>query len=151
MNWRHKFWGGQWYRSVVWNSFVSQWIRRALNVSLYEFSSWIGMWNRLFTHPIDDREVMDGWGEGTSAKEENVGREWFSATDMTVGKGVAVGLWLCFIACAIKNKEWFGIQGVSARTFSTRLYGNVTIHKIIKFYECFGRVTIVKTIHYLIL
>ena len=48
--------------------------------------------NRLVTPPIDDREGMNGGGEGTSAKEENGGREWFSATDMTVGGGVAVGL-----------------------------------------------------------
>ena len=29
------------------------------------------MWNRLVTPPIDDREGMDGGGEGTSAKEKN--------------------------------------------------------------------------------
>ena len=50
------------------------------------------MWNRLVTPPIYDREVMDGGGEGTSAKEENGGREWFSAADMTAGVEVAVGL-----------------------------------------------------------
>ena len=50
------------------------------------------MRNHLVTPPINDRERIDGGGEGTSAKEENVGREWFSATDMTVGGGVAVGL-----------------------------------------------------------
>ena len=31
------------------------------------------------------------------------------------------------------------------------LRGSVTIHKTITFYECFGRVTIFKTIHYRIL
>ena len=50
------------------------------------------MWNRLVTLPIDDREGMDGGGEGTSAKEENGGREWLSAAAMTVDGGVAVGL-----------------------------------------------------------
>ena len=50
------------------------------------------MWNRLVTLPIDDREGLGGGGEGTSAKEENGGREWFSAADMTVDGGVAVGL-----------------------------------------------------------
>ena len=50
------------------------------------------MWNRLVTPPIDDREGMDGGGEGTSAKEENEGREWFSMADITVDGGVAVGL-----------------------------------------------------------
>ena len=33
------------------------------------------MWNRLVTPPIDDREVMEGGGEGTSAKDANGGRE----------------------------------------------------------------------------
>ena len=35
---------------------------------------------------------MDGGGEGTSAKEENRGREWFSAAAMTVDGGVEFGL-----------------------------------------------------------
>ena len=35
---------------------------------------------------------MDGGGEGTSAKEENGGREQFSVAAMTVDGGVAVGL-----------------------------------------------------------
>ena len=63
-----------------------------MSVSLYGFSSWIGICNLLATPPIDDREGMDGGGEGTSAKEENGWREWFSATAMTVDGGVAVGL-----------------------------------------------------------
>ena len=50
------------------------------------------MWNRLFTPLIDDREGMDGGGEGTSAKEGNGGKECFSAADVTVDIGVAVGL-----------------------------------------------------------
>ena len=48
------------------------------------------MFNRLVTPPIDDREGTDGGGEGTSAKEENGGREWLSAAAMTVDGGVAV-------------------------------------------------------------
>ena len=71
---------------------VGRWIRRALSVSLYASSSWIGMWNRLVTPSIDDREGMDGGGEGTSDKEENGGREWLSMAAMTVDGGVAVGL-----------------------------------------------------------
>ena len=47
---------------------------------------------------------MNGRCEGTSDKYENGGKKWFSAADMTVDGGVAVGLWLCFIACAIKDK-----------------------------------------------
>ena len=35
---------------------------------------------------------MDGGVEGTSAKEENGGREWFSAAAMTFDVGVEVGL-----------------------------------------------------------
>ena len=35
---------------------------------------------------------MDGGGEGTSANKENGGREWLSATAMTVDGGVVVGL-----------------------------------------------------------
>ena len=50
------------------------------------------MWNHLVTPPIDDREGMDGWGEGTSAKEENGGRECLSVATMTVDGGVTVGL-----------------------------------------------------------
>ena len=50
------------------------------------------MWNRLVTPLINDREVMERGGEGTSAKEENGGREWFSAAAMPVDGGVAVGL-----------------------------------------------------------
>ena len=41
---------------------------------------------------------------------------------MTVDGGVAVGLLLCFMACAIKNQEGVRIQYANARTFSTRLY-----------------------------
>ena len=50
------------------------------------------MWNRLVTLPINDRGGMGGGGEGTSAKEDNGGRKWFSAADMTVDVGVLVGL-----------------------------------------------------------
>ena len=50
------------------------------------------MWNRLVTPPIDDREGMERGGEGTSAKEDNGGREWLSEADMTVDGEVAVGL-----------------------------------------------------------
>ena len=50
------------------------------------------MWNRIFTPPIDDREGMDRGGEGTSAKEENGGREWCSAAAMAVDGGVVVSL-----------------------------------------------------------
>ena len=47
---------------------------------------------------------------------------------MTVDEGVAVFLWLCFMAFAVKNQEGVRIQGVSARTFSTRLYGELWEH-----------------------
>ena len=50
------------------------------------------MWKRLVIPLIDDREGMDGGGEGPSAKDENGWREWFSAADMTVDRGLAVGL-----------------------------------------------------------
>ena len=50
------------------------------------------MWNHLVTPPINDREGMDRGGEGTSAKEDNVGREWLSAAAMLVDVWVAVGL-----------------------------------------------------------
>ena len=35
---------------------------------------------------------MDGGGEGTITKEDNVGREWFYAVAMTFDGGVADGL-----------------------------------------------------------
>ena len=50
------------------------------------------MWNCLVTPPINDREGMDGGGEGTSVKEYNGVRGWFSAAAMTVDGGVTVGL-----------------------------------------------------------
>ena len=50
------------------------------------------MWNRLVTPSIDDREGMGRGDEGTSAKEENGGRDWFSAAAMAVDWGMAVGL-----------------------------------------------------------
>ena len=50
------------------------------------------MWNRLIAPPIDGREGMDGGGKGTSAKEENGGREWLSVAATTVDGGVAIGL-----------------------------------------------------------
>ena len=71
---------------------VGRWIRHALSVSIYVFSSWIGMWNRLVTPSIDDREGINRGGEGTSAKEENGGREWLFAEVVAVDEGVAVGL-----------------------------------------------------------
>ena len=62
------------------------------------------MWNRLGTPPIDDREGMCGRVEGTSAEDDNVGKEWFSVAAMTVDGGVSVGLLFFFMACAVKNK-----------------------------------------------
>ena len=50
------------------------------------------MWNRPVTPPIDDREGLDGGGEGTGAKEENGGREWLSVEAMKVDRGVEVDL-----------------------------------------------------------
>ena len=60
-------------------------------------------WNQLFTLTIDDREGMDGGGEGTRAQEDNGRREWLSAAAMTFDRGVAIGLRLCFKACAVTN------------------------------------------------
>ena len=60
-----------------------------MSVNLYAFSSFPGMWIRLVTTPIDDRESMEGGGEGTSAKEVNGGSNWFSKADMMVGGGGA--------------------------------------------------------------
>ena len=40
---------------------------------------------------VNDRGVMEGGGEGTSAKEENGGREWLSAVAMMFDGGVTVG------------------------------------------------------------
>ena len=42
------------------------------------------MWKSLVTPPIDAVEGIYRGCEGTSAKEENVCRECFSAVDMTV-------------------------------------------------------------------
>ena len=50
------------------------------------------MWNRLVTPQIDEREGLDGGGEGTSTKEDNGGRECFSAAAVTVYGVLAVGL-----------------------------------------------------------
>ena len=50
------------------------------------------MCNLLVTPPIDGREGMAGGGDGTSSKEKNGVREWFSVEDMTVDGEVAVGL-----------------------------------------------------------
>ena len=55
-------------------------------------ASQISMLNCLVTLPIDDREGMDGGGEGTSAKGYNGGREWLSTATMPVDGGVVVGL-----------------------------------------------------------
>ena len=62
-----------------------------MSVSLYTFSSCIGMRNLLVTPSIDDREGIKGGGEGTSANKENGGRYWFYAAAMTVDGGVAIG------------------------------------------------------------
>ena len=78
--------------SVVHGRFIGQWIRHASSVSLYAISSWIGIWNRLVTPSINGKEGMDGGDEGESSKEENGGREWFSAAAMKVDRGLAVGL-----------------------------------------------------------
>ena len=63
-----------------------------MSVSLYPFSSWIGMWNCLVTLPINDREGMDKGGEGTSANSDNGGRDLFSVAAMAIDGGVVVGL-----------------------------------------------------------
>ena len=54
-------------------NFFGLWSRHALSVSIYAFSSWIGMWNRLVTPPIDYRVGMEVGGEGESSKEANGG------------------------------------------------------------------------------
>ena len=82
----------KWDGSVFPRIFVGLWSRSALIVSLYAFPSWIGMWNRLVTPPINGREGMEGGGEGTSSKEGNGEKEWLSTVDMTDDGGVAVGL-----------------------------------------------------------
>ena len=86
------------------------------------------MWNRLVAPYINDRDGTDGGGEGSSDNEDNGGRKWLSAADMTLEVGVAVGLLFCFMAYAVKNKELVGIQGVSDCTLSTRLYGELWEH-----------------------
>ena len=78
--------------SVVCGGFSGRWVCGALSVSLYDFSSWIVMWNRLVTPLIDDREGMGVGGEGTSDEEDNGGREWFYTAAMTVDGWVAFGL-----------------------------------------------------------
>ena len=78
--------------SVFHGRFIGQWIRHASSVSLYAISSWIGIWNRLVTPSINGKEGMDGGDEGESSKEENGGREWFSAAAMKVDIGLVVGL-----------------------------------------------------------
>ena len=78
--------------SVFHGGFVGRCIRRDLSVSIYDFSLWIWTWNRLVTPSIDDREGMDGGGEGTNAKEENGGREGLSTGAMKFDIGVVVGL-----------------------------------------------------------
>ena len=49
---------------------------------------------------------MYGGDEGTSAKEENGGREWLSAAAVTVDGGVAVGFYffLWHVPSKIKNR-----------------------------------------------
>ena len=49
-------------------------------------------------------------------------RKWFSVAAMTVDGGLAVGLLLYLMACPVKNQEGVRIQGVSAHTFSNRMY-----------------------------
>ena len=69
--------------------------------------------------PIDEREGMDRGGEGASAKEENGGRAWLPAEAMTVDDR-----WRLVCDCVLwYMKDQAGIQGVSARTFSTRPKG----------------------------
>ena len=53
--------------------------------------------------PIHYRVRMEVGGEGTSAKEANIGREWLYTVDKTVNVGVAVGLRLCFMVRSIKK------------------------------------------------
>ena len=86
------------------------------------------MWNRLVTPLINDRDGTDGGGEGTSANGENGGMKWLSAAALTVDVGAEVGLLLCFMAYAVKNKEYIQIQGVSVCTLSTRLYRDLWEH-----------------------
>ena len=50
------------------------------------------MCNGVVMPPIDDREGIEGGGEGTSAKEANGWMEGFSVVAMMVDGGVAVGL-----------------------------------------------------------
>ena len=45
-----------------------------------------------------------------------------SAAAMAVDGGGGLVCDCVFMACAVKNKELVGIQGASARNFSTRLY-----------------------------
>ena len=51
---------------------------------------------------------------------------------MPVYSGVAVGLWLCFMACSIKKEDKVRIKGVSVRKFSNRLYKNMWGHVVIR-------------------
>ena len=61
------------------------------------------MWNRLATPSIDDREGMEGGGEGTSSKEVNGGREWLSMVSITVYERLVVSFRLCFMARSVKK------------------------------------------------
>ena len=69
-----------------------------------------------------------GGVEGKIAKEDNVGRDWLSPEAKTVDGGVAVGLWLCSLACNVKKEVRVIIKGASARTFITRPYGKLCEH-----------------------
>ena len=54
----------------------------------------------------------DGGGEGTSAKEENGGREWLSAAAMIVDGGVTVGFYciLWHVPSKINNRSEFRVS-----------------------------------------
>ena len=82
------------------------------------------MCNRLVAPPIDDREGMDVGVDGTYDKEDNGGRDWFSAADITINIGVAVDLWF-FNITLCQKKDRVRLHGVSARSFSTRLYSKL--------------------------
>ena len=61
------------------------------------------MWNRLVTLSIDDREGMEGGGEGTTDKEANRGRGWLSIVDMTVDwRG---SNWFVIVFCGIFRQK----------------------------------------------
>ena len=52
-------------------------------------------------------------------------REWLSAVDMVVDGGVAISSRLCVMARFVKKYDRIRVQGVSACTFSSGLYGKL--------------------------